>query len=123
MEPNPQLDGGSLRPGEAGKDLPRASPGVKRPTLQLRALQNTLGSLPSEHCLPLGPLQFPALARGWAEPLSDVGWGWVSSSRPGAGLLISLSVPDTVLRVGGECWMAPAWHRVSVGLQAAGKKG
>lgn len=90
--------------------------------VQLRALQDTLGSLPSEHCLFLESLPFPVWPGDGLSP-SGVGWGWVSSSRPGASLLVSLSVPDTMPRVGGEYWMAPAWPRVSVGLQRAGMKG
>lgn len=51
MEPNPQLDEGRLRPGEAGKDLPRVSRGVRRPLPQSRGLRDTLGSHPAMHCL------------------------------------------------------------------------
>ena len=53
-----------------------------------RGLRDTLGSHPAEHCCLRGP-SGSILAGGWTEPLSDVGRGWVSSSKSGTGTLVS----------------------------------
>lgn len=47
----------------------------------------------------------------------------MSSCTSGTGPLVFSVVPDTGPRVGGKRWMALTWHRVSVGLRRAGRKG
>ena len=74
-----------------------------------RGLRDTPGSLPAEHCCLRGPSG--SVLAGWTETLSDVGRGWVSSSKSGTGPLVS-----PCARHGAHSGNNNGWHWPGTGL-------